>query len=298
MSNNSISVITDQQTITSMEIAEILGRQHGHILRDIRVMEPAWEKEAHSKFGLSSYKDKSGKMCPMFILSKTECLFVATKYKDEARAKLVIRWEQLEKERLQGLQAVRESATPSPYPADPRQLTRKQLLLMALEAEEENERLRAEKEAVEAEKVTLMVESGEKDARIAQLEQKVGYLDVIDRQKDTLTITQISQDYGQSAVAFNQLLNGLRVQRRVGEQWVLYADYLDKGYVATRMIPIHHAGSADTYKPVTVWTQRGRRFLYEHLRRHGILPVMERQALADREPVEILVTTGRKGGGV
>lgn len=32
----------------------------------------------------------------LFSLSKTECLYIATKFNDEARAKLILRWEELE----------------------------------------------------------------------------------------------------------------------------------------------------------------------------------------------------------
>ena len=35
---------------------------------------------------------------PCYELTKTECLYIATKFNDEARAKLVLRWEQLERE--------------------------------------------------------------------------------------------------------------------------------------------------------------------------------------------------------
>ena len=34
---------------------------------------------------------------PCYQLTKTECLYVATKFNDEARAKLVLRWEELER---------------------------------------------------------------------------------------------------------------------------------------------------------------------------------------------------------
>jgi predicted ATPase with chaperone activity len=61
-------------------------------------MEPAWEKVTGGNFSLSEYKDSTGRILPMFKLTKLECLYVATKYNDEARAKLVIRWEELEKQ--------------------------------------------------------------------------------------------------------------------------------------------------------------------------------------------------------
>ena len=86
--------------MTSLEIAELTGKQHNHLMRDIRNMEAGWEKVAQSKFGLGSYKDLNGQLRPCYILTKTECLYIATKFNDEARARLVLRWEELERRNL------------------------------------------------------------------------------------------------------------------------------------------------------------------------------------------------------
>ena len=86
--------------MTSLEIAELTGKQHKHVMEAIRRMEPAWEKIAGLKFQLGSYEDANGQLRPCYQLTKTECLYIATKFNDEARAKLVIRWEELECERL------------------------------------------------------------------------------------------------------------------------------------------------------------------------------------------------------
>ena len=88
------------QHMTSLEIAELTGKQHKDIMKAIRKMEPAWEKVNGRKFALVEYRDKKGELRPCYSLTKTECLYIATKFNDEARAKLVIRWEELECERL------------------------------------------------------------------------------------------------------------------------------------------------------------------------------------------------------
>lgn len=86
--------------MTSLEIAEVAGKQHKDLMRAIRNMEDAWERIAERKFALSEYTDVTGRTLPCYLLTKTECLYIATKFSDEARAKLVLRWEQLEKERI------------------------------------------------------------------------------------------------------------------------------------------------------------------------------------------------------
>lgn len=89
-----------QQTMSSLDIAEATGKQHKHVMEAIRKMEPAWEKVHGSKFRLMSREIEIGngaiRTVPCYELTKTECLFIATKFKDEARAKLVLRWEDLE----------------------------------------------------------------------------------------------------------------------------------------------------------------------------------------------------------
>jgi phage regulator Rha-like protein len=92
------------QTMTSLEIAELTGKQHKNVMQAIRNMEPAWEKVTGLKFQLceKSYLLANGvtKKQPFYQLTKTECLYIATKFNDEARARLVLRWQELEMEEV------------------------------------------------------------------------------------------------------------------------------------------------------------------------------------------------------
>ena len=80
--------------MTSLEIAELTGKKHFHVMEAIRRMEPAWERIAESKFRLGTYKDANEQLSPCYLLIKTECLYIATKFNDEARARLVLRWQE------------------------------------------------------------------------------------------------------------------------------------------------------------------------------------------------------------
>ena len=79
MSDNNNSKITDQWTITSMEIAEVTGKARRNVLQSIRNMEPAWGKIKGLKFQLLHKHSQAGahghKMTPYYRLTKTECLF-------------------------------------------------------------------------------------------------------------------------------------------------------------------------------------------------------------------------------
>ncbi len=92
--------VMNAQSMTSLEIAQVTGKMHKHVMEAIRKMEPAWLKVNGSNFRLVEYMDSKGELRPCYSLTKTECLYIATKFNDEARAKLVIRWEQLEQKRM------------------------------------------------------------------------------------------------------------------------------------------------------------------------------------------------------
>ena len=89
-----------EQRMTSLTIAQVTGKMHKDVLKAIRNMEPAWLKVNGRHFELVEYKDSKGELRPCYSLTKAECLYIATKFSDEARARLVKRWYQLECEQL------------------------------------------------------------------------------------------------------------------------------------------------------------------------------------------------------
>jgi len=118
---------------------------------------------------------------------------------------------------------------------------------------------------------------------IGEMEKKVSYLDLILSSTSTMTITQIAQDYGMSGQRMNKLLHGLRIQYKVGEQWILYAEYKDKCYVSSETIHFITSEGVPCTTLNTKWTQKGRLFLYDILKKEGILPKMEWAKKAARD---------------
>ena len=112
---------------------------------------------------------------------------------------------------------------------------------------------------------------------IKQLQPKADYVDMVLQAKGLLNVTQIAQDYGMSAVAFNQLLEKLGIQykdKRTG-QWILYAKYKGLGWVGSSSKDITRTDGTPDVVVHTKWTQKGRLGLYEILKKNNYIPVME-----------------------
>jgi prophage antirepressor-like protein len=122
---------------------------------------------------------------------------------------------------------------------------------------------------LESEKVQLVAENQE-------LKNAKSYLDIIMSSRRLMTMKQIAQDYGMSAQAMNKKLCEMRIQYSCNGQWILYAPYKDKGYVSSVTVDITRADGRPDVVLHTEWTQAGRKFLYEELKKQGIIPMLER----------------------
>lgn len=112
---------------------------------------------------------------------------------------------------------------------------------------------------------------------INEMQPKVSYCDIILQSPSTVLVTQIAQDYGKSAKAFNKLLHELGIQRKVGRQWVLYSQYIANGYVQSATEPMRNSNTGRTFT-YSKWTQKGRIFLYNELKNRGVLPLIEQNS--------------------
>lgn len=116
--------------------------------------------------------------------------------------------------------------------------------------------------------------------RVKEMEPKEAYHDNVLACKNAESISVIAKDYGKSAVWLNKLLHEKGIQYKQGKTWVLYDQYADCGYTATRThTPLNKDGEPLAI-PHTYWTQKGRRFIYDLLKEDGILPIYEREELA------------------
>lgn len=111
------------------------------------------------------------------------------------------------------------------------------------------------------------------EQQVNELKPKATYYDLVLQNKSLLSVSKIAKDYGMSARSLNKLLHSLGVQYKQGDIWLLYAKYQDKGYTHTSTYALDEEHS----KVTTKWTQKGRLFIYELLKEHDILPVIEQE---------------------
>ena len=112
---------------------------------------------------------------------------------------------------------------------------------------------------------------------IAEYKPIKEYVDTILSSEDTMTITQIAADYGLSAYELNKTLNEQRIIRKVGGQWILYAEHMNKGYTKSETITVKRKHGTEKVVPNTRWTQKGRLFVHNLLETLGIKANMDRE---------------------
>lgn len=253
------AIADNKEGMTSLEIAEVTGKQHAHVMRDIRnIIEQGVNQ---SNFGLVKYKDKKGEKRDMYSLTPKGCLILASGYDALLRERIINRLEVLEKSNAPQLPATYLDA-----------------LKALVVSEEEKQKLiednTKKQQAIELKDAQII----ELDTAVNNMKPKVSYVDNILQCKETINVTQIAQDYGMSAKAFNILLRNLKIQHKVGKVWIVYGKYLAKGYVQSETFTYDKSNGTQGVRTFTKWSQRGRLFLYNTLKAHNIIPLIEQSA--------------------
>lgn len=260
---------SNQPLTNSKLVAEVFGKNHKDVMKAIRNLTEgsAQNCAVHKMFSESTYLNEQNKEQPMFIMNQDGFTLLAMGFNGkkamEFKLKYIEAFNKMKKEI--------ESSKPS--------LPQNYLeaLKSLVKAEEEREQLELENRKQQQEIVTISKENMELGNKITEMLPKVSYYDQILKSNATMTITQIAQDYGMSAVRMNKELESMRIQHKVRGQWILYGQFLTGGYVHSRAIDIIRSDGRHDVKYNTEWTTKGRIFLYDALKAKGILPLIEQE---------------------
>ena len=212
--------INKVQTMTSLEIAELTGKQH----KDVN-------------FALVEYKDAKGELRPCYQLTKTECLYIATKFNDEARARLVLRWEELERRSL----TPNPGLTPNPSPRGEGNL-----------GGEGN---------LEGEGTYRYLPEPKKILALADEIIGEGLRMLNEPAEDTLTATQVAKTFNMTVFDFNHVLSDMGIQYRRHRRWNISDDLAGRDLVRYRTHVSYSLKGEKKVHTYMTWTMNGLRFL-------------------------------------
>ena len=246
------TVNENQHMMTSLEIAEVTGKQHCHVMEAIRKMEPAWQKVNQSNFRLIEYTDSRGRLMPCYQLTKTETLYIATKFNDEARAQLVLRWEELELERLD-------------FGTDDTDLHG------LIKSSDDNNSCNSRNSCQEKIRVNSCLRKlpslGVQKQILAMADEIVGTgLRMLNEPaEDTLTATQVAKTFNMNTRDFNAVLADMNIQYRAHGRWHLAEHLLGRGYTAERTHIDYSLKGKRKIKVYMTWTMAGLKYLNSQL---------------------------------
>jgi len=158
------------------------------------------------------------------------------------------------------------------YIAGEENMSEEELVLKAMEV------MTRKVKALEEKTAKLETENSAQFQLIGELKPKADYTDRILQNKGLVTITAIAKDYGMSGEKMNEKLHELGVQYKQSGQWLLYREYHNNGYTHSETIDLTHKDGSRFVRMNTKWTQKGRLFLYELLKKNGIRPSIEKEA--------------------
>ena len=157
------------------------------------------------------------------------------------------------------------------YIAGEEKMTEDELILKAMNV------LNIKVENLKQKNKQLELDNERQNQLIGELKPKADYTDKILSSKGTVTINAIANDYGLTAIAMNKKLHELGIQYKQGDQWLLYRKYRACGYTHSKTIHFYRRDGRPDTKMNMEWTQKGRLFLYELLKKKGIVPTIEKE---------------------
>jgi len=258
-----VFVENDRPVTDSLTVADTFGKEHKHVMRDIKELGCS-EEFGRSNFGLSSYTSAQGKNLPKYIMTEQGFTLVVMGYTGKEAMQFkeayITEFERM-REQLSQAQTAVTYKLPQTF---------KEALLALVVEVEKTEQLEAEK---------LMLQQC-----LAETQPKITYLDRILESKDTVLITQIAKDYGLSGRRLNAILHDEGVQYKVKDQWVLYWTRQDMGYTKSHTVEFTRSHGEKGTKLQTEWTQKGRLFIHGILTKRGIVPFMDRASRKGETP--------------
>lgn len=260
---------SNQPLTNSKLVAEVFGKNHKDVMKAIRNLTEgsAQNCAVRQMFSESTYLNEQNKEQPMFIMNQDGFTLLAMGFNGKKAMEFKLKY-------IEAFNAMKRQIEQT-NPSVPQNYL--EALKSLVKSEEEKQQLALENKQQQATILTISKENMELGNKITEMLPKVSYYDKILQSNATMTVTQIAQDYGMSAMKLNKELEAMKIQHKVRGQWILYGKFLTGGYVHSRAVDILRSDGRHDVKYNTEWTTKGRIFLYESLKAKGILPLIEQE---------------------
>ncbi len=195
---------TDGILISSISISERTGKQHPHVMRDIRKTLEELEIDV-SRFG-GIYKDSYNRDKPMFLLPEREAMILASGYSIKLRAAII--------DELRRLESLQKPSLPTNYLS-----ALKQLVVV----EEQKEQLVVENKT----QADIIVKQEEEIHKVKVQYARYGEVYNTMMASDNLyKATNVGMRFGVSGILFNKIMKDAGVIRKVAGVWGLTSKYI------------------------------------------------------------------------
>jgi Rha family phage regulatory protein len=249
----------------SREVAKMVGKRHDHLVRDIRgyikILNQSLKLDTDDFFKKSNYKAGTGKIYPCYLITEIGCELIANEMTGEKGILFTI-------ECMNAFHSIEEKL---------KEHNQDMLVL----PKNYSSALRVLADKVD-ENSNLKETNAQQQQVVEEQNPEINYYDVILSSKDAVSITQIAKDYGKTAQWMNEFLHKHKVQFKQGKTWLLYKDYAAQGYTKSETIPYDKYDGETGTAIHTKWTQKGRLFIYDLLKKYNVLPLIDIDNVKER----------------
>lgn len=237
---------TGNDVTTSLIVAEVFGKEHNKVCRDIENLSCS-EQFRVANFGEATFENsKTGQLHKMYEMTKDGFSFLVMGYTGAKAGEF--------KERFIAEFNKREAMLKS----DDYILMRSQQILQGrLELAEKNLR------KVTAEKEQLRLTAETQEQQLKEQAPKVDYYDKVIDSTGLQTTNMIASCFGISPIKLNKLLCAWGVQYKQSGCYFLYAKYRDKGYAEHKPYAYVDSNGETKTRQHMFWTERGKQFIID-----------------------------------
>lgn len=184
------------QGMTSLQIADVTGKRHSDVMRDVRSILEQGASERN--FALASYDDKQGKPRPMYELTPKGCLILASGYDVVLREKIIDKLEE-----YRSMEKTGNFQVPQTFA---------EALMLAAKQQQ-------------------LIEQQQKQIEAAT--PKIEFFDAVADSKDAIAMEAVAKTLNFRGVGRNKLFEILRDKQILLQNNMPYQKYIDRGYFRT-----------------------------------------------------------------